>query len=81
MVDEAQRDAAREVDEAREKEEKWAKAAIDAEEAAEELEQELAVVRGREEALKGVIERMIERYGSWLAHEARASVASETARQ
>ena len=36
------------------------------------LEQEVAVVRGREEALKGVIERMIERYGVWLAYERRA---------
>ena len=35
------------------------------------LEQEVAVVRGREEALKGVIERMIERYGAWIAHERR----------
>jgi hypothetical protein len=33
------------------------------------LEQEVAVVRGREEALKGVIERMIERYWAWIAHE------------
>ena len=35
------------------------------------LEQEVQVVRGREEALKGVIERMIERYGAWIAHERR----------
>ena len=36
------------------------------------LEQEVQIVRGREEALKGVIERMIERYGMWLAYESRA---------
>ena len=36
------------------------------------LQQEMARVCGREEALKGVIERMIERYGMWLAHEPRA---------
>ena len=36
------------------------------------LEQEVAVVRGREEALKGVIERMVERYGAWIAYERRA---------
>ena len=36
------------------------------------LEQEVEVVRAREEALKGVIERMIERYGAWIAYERRA---------
>jgi hypothetical protein len=36
------------------------------------LEQEVEVVRAREEALKGVIERMVERYGAWIAYERRA---------
>ena len=53
----------------------WLAGAEDAVEEAQEnvvrLEQEVAVVRGREEALKGVIERMIERYGAWIAHERR----------
>ena len=54
----------------------WLAGAEDAVEEAQEnvvrLEQEVAVVRGREEALKGVIERMIERYGAWIAYERRA---------
>ena len=41
------------------------------------LEQEVQVVRGREEALKGVIERMIERYGAWIAYERRAPCAEQ----
>ena len=36
------------------------------------LEKEVEVVRAREEALKGVVERMIERYGAWMAYERRA---------
>jgi hypothetical protein len=55
------------VDLAQAREERARRAKGDAEEEVAELEQEVAVVRGREEALTGVIERMIERYGQQVA--------------
>jgi len=55
------------VDRAQAGEERARREKDDAEDEVEELEREVAVVRAREEALKGVIERMIERYGQQVA--------------
>ena len=66
----------------RDRDREWLAGAEDAVEEAQEnvvrLEQEVEVVRAREEALKGVIERMIERYGAWIAHERRADAVNRS---
>ena len=64
-------DHTNEVTAANERAREYAQELDEANERVATLQQEMARVCGREEALKGVIERMIERYGMWLAYEPR----------